>query len=184
MPNGHFFLSRCLESIEKQTFTNYEVIVTNDGKMAENTNSAIKKATGELVKILYMDDYLTDENSLQRIADTFKGDWLVTGCKHDPGTHVHHPTWNDKIQEGVNTIGSPSVLTMKRESILLFDENLGWLLDCDLYKRLYDKYGLPTILNEANVTIGIHEGQSTHLMGEEIKIKEHDLMLERYKDAH
>ena len=28
-----------------------------------------------------------------------------------------YPRWNDKIIEGVNTISSPSVLSMKKESV-------------------------------------------------------------------
>ena len=48
MKNKQFFLDRALESIRSQTFQDYEIVITEDGRMAENTNSAIKKATGEL----------------------------------------------------------------------------------------------------------------------------------------
>lgn len=181
MPNGDFFLKRCLDSIKSQTFKDYEVIITNDGKMAENTNSGIKKSTGELIKILFMDDYFAHENALQIIVDNFAGRWLVTGCTHDPGGNEHLPQWSDLMATGVNTIGSPSVLTIKNENPLLFDEEMTWLLDCDLYKRYYDKYGKPTILNDINVAIGVGEHQSTHLMGEQVKINEHIYMAQKYK---
>lgn len=180
MPNGDSFLKRCLDSIEKQTFKDYEVVITNDGKMAENTNSGIKKATGELIKILFMDDYLTHENSLQLINDNFAGRWLVTGCKHDPVGEDHLPSWNDNMKIGVNTIGSPSVLTIKNEDPFLFDESMTWLLDCDLYQRYYDKYGLPTILNDLNVTIGVGEHQATNRMGDQIKTNEYFLMQQKH----
>lgn len=181
MPNSSFFINRCLDSIEKQTFRDFEVVITQEGKMAENTNAAIKKSKGELIKILYMDDYLAHENALQVIVDNFAGRWLVTGCRQDPGTHTHFPTWNDQITTGVNTIGSPSVLTIRNEDPLLFDETMTWLLDCDLYQRYYDKYGSPIFLNDINVVIGVGEHQSTHLMGEEVKIKEHIYMAQKYK---
>ncbi len=180
MPNGDFFLQRCLNSIKQQTFKDFEVVITQEGKMAQNTNSAIKQSKGELIKILYMDDYFSHKDALQVIVDTFKGHWLVTGCSHDPGTHTHLPSYNDQIQFGKNTIGSPSVLTIRNDDPLLFDESLGWLLDCDYYRRMHNKFGDPVFLNDINVTIGIHEGQSTHLMGEEVKIKEHKMMEEKY----
>ena len=184
MPNGDFFLKRLTDSLNRQTFRDFEVVITKEGKMASNTNAAIKRAKGELIKILYMDDYLAHENALKTIVDAFKGNWLVTGCGHDNGDiwyNPHYPKWNDQIYTGLNTIGSPSVLTMKNDDPLLFDENLSWLLDCDLYQRLYDKYGQPTILNDINVIIGVGEHQTTRTLSDEIKANEHNYLLNKYK---
>ena len=183
MPRAKFFLDRCIDSIHNQTFDNYEIVITKEGKMAENTNAGIKKSKGELIKILFMDDYLTHKNALQVIVDSFHGQWLVTGCKHDPGDSPHWPRWDDKMVEGVNTIGSPSVMTIKNEEPLLFDENLGWLLDCDYYQRMYDKYGEPVFLNDINVTIGIGEHQATNLMGDKVKTKEQQYLYEKYSSV-
>ncbi len=127
-----------------------------------------------------MDDYLAHDNALQVISDNIEGEWFVTGCSHDPGTHTHLPTYNDRIHEGINTVGSPSVLTIKNDKPLLFDETLTWLLDCDLYKRLYEKHGAPTICNDINVTIGLHGGQTTHLLDDETKKREHDYLTEKH----
>ncbi len=186
MPRAKFFFDRCIDSIHNQTFEDYEIVITKEGKMAENTNAGIKKAKGELIKILFMDDYFTHKNALQVIVDSFKGQWLASGCKHDPGDNPHWPRWNDKMIEGMNTIGSPSVVTIKNEEPLLFDENLGWLLDCDYYQRMYDKYGEPVFLNDINVTIGIGEHQATNLMGDKVKIKEQEYLYAKYSsvEAH
>ena len=117
MKNWQFFLTRCLESIEKQTFKDYEIIITKSGKMAENTNAGIKKATGEIIKILYLDDYLTGEKSLERIIVGFKGGWLATACYHDNGNAVgnYHESSFDGILEGKNTIGGPSVIAFENK---------------------------------------------------------------------
>src|SRR3990167_8083106 len=88
MKNWQLFLTRCLESIEEQTFKDYEVILTKSGKMAENTNRAIQGAKGEIIKILYVDDYLAHPESLKNIAENFKGGWLVTGCVHNFGDGI------------------------------------------------------------------------------------------------
>lgn len=67
MKDADFFLRRLMESLEMQTFRDFEIVITKDGRMAENTNSAIKKAKGEIIKILYMDDYLAHSDSLKNI---------------------------------------------------------------------------------------------------------------------
>ena len=175
MKNAQFFLDRCLESIRSQTFQDYEIVVTDKGGMAQNTNNAIKGCSGELIKILYMDDMFADNNALKRIVDAFKGHWLVTGTDNNP-----HPYWTDDIHLGNNKLGSPSALTIKNENPLLFDENLGWLLDADYYRRMYDKYGEPTILDGVNIIIGIGEHQATNTMGGEIKLREHEYVKKKY----
>ncbi len=167
MENAAALLHRCLSSIDDQTFKDYEVIITDKGSMAKNTNTAIKQSKGKIIKILFMDDYFTDQNSLQKIVDNFSGGWLVTGCLHNYENQLinpHLPQWTDDIETGNNRIGSPSVMAFANKQPLLFDEKLGWLLDCDLYKRLHLRYGEPTYLYEYNVTIGIHAGQASNIM--------------------
>ena len=178
MENWQFFLTRCLESIYSQTFTDYEIVITNAGKMAENTNRAINASEGELIKILYMDDFLAHSNALKEIVDNFgdEDNWLVAGCLHQEQGGVpknpHYPSYNENISQGNNTIGSPSILTIRNKGHLLFDENLSWLLDCELYSRYYKKYGEPKILNDLNVILGIGTHQMTNILSNEDKQKE------------
>lgn len=208
------FLPNNLNVLLGQTFKDFEVVITDNSEddviknicenekyrsldikytknnktvkkgISQNTNEAVKKASGELIKILYLDDYLASENSLQDIVDNFKGNWLVTGCGHDEGDgkiiNLHFPTYNDKIYMGKNTIGSPSVLTIKNEDLIFFDENLTWLLDCDYYRRLYEKYGEPTILNKINVVIGIGKYQTTNHLNRFIKRTEYKYVKNKY----
>ncbi len=188
MKNKEFFLNRCLNSIREQSYQDFEIVITETGKgMAGNTNEAIKKSHGDLIKILYMDDYLAHKNSLKEIVNNFKKDtqWLVTGCEHDDGTsrHLrpHYAEYNDKIHEGFNTIGSPSVLTIRKGLEMYFDENMTWLLDGDLYKRLYMRYGEPVIIDDINVVIGLHDGQVTNLLTDKEKESEEDYINKKYK---
>lgn len=178
MENWAFFLGRALASIEMQSFKDYEIIITKHGKMAENSNAAMLAAKGELVKILYMDDYFAHDQALQNIVDNFteKDTWLVTGCLHEEGDgapkNPHFPRYSEDIHTGNNCIGSPSVLTLRNGSILLFDEKLSFMLDCDLYKRLHDTYGEPKILNQLDIVIGLHSGQVSQLMSNDEKVAE------------
>jgi glycosyltransferase involved in cell wall biosynthesis len=186
---GQKHLKHSLDILAKQTFKDFEVVVSDNSTyfyqnqmeglckqypfvryikninigLVVNTNHAIKHARGQLIKILFQDDFLYSENSLQEIWDNFKGDWMVTACEHSPDgitmTRPFYPKYNDEIYLGNNTISSPSVLTIKNGDPLLFDEDLEMFMDVDYYKRCYDKFGEPTILNTINVVnrVGDHQ---------------------------
>ena len=182
---GKKYLPRCLESIEMQNYKAHEVIVVEEGKVAHNLNQGIKKATGDIIKILCHDDYLNGEYSLEEIAYTWKGGWTVSGCIHDRGDgdlfKVHYPGWNDHIHRGFNTIGGLSVLSFANDEFpLLFTEGLDWVVDVDFYKRAYQRYGLPRFLVTPNVVIGIGQHQTSVQMSDEQQQKEFNLMLQTY----
>ena len=179
MKNGAFFLWRVVNSIMEQTFKEYEIVITKEGSMPVNTNAGIKRARGELIKILYLDDYFATENALQMIVDNFTDDinWMITGCSTNP-----QPYWTDDIETGNNKLGSPSCLTVRKwKEMPLFDERMSWLLDCDLYKRLYKSSGKPKIMSGMHINIGQHDGQMTHILTDEEKLAEHKLMQEKYE---
>ena len=210
MEGKQYFLKRCLDSLWDQTFQDFEIIITDNSEdyeiekicdwyrtgiryirnpkkgMAPNTNEGIKNAKGHLIKILYMDDYLAHKKALEEIVANFKGHWLVTACRHttDGETffNTHLASYNDSIHTGQNTIGSPSVLTVLNKNPLLFDEEMTWLLDCDLYKRYHDKYGDPVVLDDANVIIGVGEHQMTFTMGDDRKAKEYEYITKKYAE--
>jgi hypothetical protein len=119
-----------------------------------------------LIKILFQDDFLYSSTSLEETVQAFdleKDMWLVTACEHtiDGTTFIRpfYPTYNHNIHRGKNTISSPSVMTIKNDHPLLFDENLLWLMDVDYYKRCYERFGKPKILNTITVVnrVGDHQ---------------------------
>lgn len=182
MKNKNYFLKRCLSSIFSQTFQDFEIVITEKGGMATNTNAAIMQAKGEYIKILFMDDYFAHNNALQEIVDNLDCDWLATGCVHNDGKRLfneHQAKWNDQIYM-INTIGSPSVITFKNDRPLLFDTGMTWMLDCDFYERMYIKYGEPKIIPDINVVIGIGEHQATSFLSELLKNNEEREMYEKY----
>lgn len=190
MKHGEFFLWRSIQVLMRQTFKDFEIVVVQEGLMAENTNAGMRKAKGELIKILYLDDYLAHDNALQMIVDNFKDEdhWLATGCLHqhsetgyyeDPHS-PHSPVYTQDIHTGNNRIGSPSVVTLRNKGVLFFDENLSWLLDADLYKRYYATYGPPKIVDDLNVVIGIGSHQTTHILPDDQKEWEFNYLKEKH----
>lgn len=176
MKNGKEFLWKSINILTEQTFKDFELIITKAGRMAENTNEGIKRARGEIIKILYLDDVLANKDSLQTIVEAFNEgvEWLVTGADNNQTPYYTHD-----IKTGNNRLGSPSCLAFRNhfKDNLLFDENMSWLLDCDLYKRMYTKYGEPKILTGTHVIIGVGDHQMTHILTDEDKQKEHDYIL-------
>lgn len=179
------FLARLCISYHDQNYANKELILTNKGTMGENHNAAIEESTGDIIKLLQMDDYLLPD-ALEKTVRAFEENpdksWLITANLHFDGEKVgypHLPEWNDQIFTGRNTLGSVSTLSIKRDT-LLFNPHLKWMIDVDMYKRLYDNYGPPILLLEPTVVVSWHQGQQTNLLTDEEKHKEYLIMMERY----
>lgn len=185
-PKTAFYLSRLLKSIDEQTFKDYELVITKDGSMPVNTNSTMRKAKGELLKVMYCDDYFAHPDALKNIVEAFseKDTWLATACLHARDNETPHsphlPEYTHDIHTGNNRLGSPSVITLRNEGHLDFDENLSFFLDCDLYKRYYAQCGEPHLINDLNVVIGLGDHQVSNLMPTEEKLKEFNYMQKKY----
>jgi glycosyltransferase involved in cell wall biosynthesis len=129
------------------------------GIISPNINNAMRQCTGKWIKVLFQDDFLFDENALkiqyQFINFNSEIKWLMTAFHHSNDGVTYYnafiPRWNNLIWTGYNTMGCPSGLTMKNESLIFFDEGLNWLMDVDYYKQLFDRYGEPKILNDFTV---------------------------------
>ena len=157
------------------------------GNFTYNTNEAMLRCKGDIIKILYQDDFLWDKNSLEKINKAFDKNvnWLVTACQHTSDgvtfDREHRPAYNEKIYTGNNTIGNPSVLSVRRnDDMLFFDERMIWTVDVDYYKRLHDKFGPPKILNDVTVVIRLWDKQLTHLIPDRIKQREVNLSAEKH----
>ena len=109
---GLVFLQHALESIKKQEFTQFEVIVSDNSKddlikhycetvreipnliyvrnnqkfgISANINFAIRHAQTELVKILFQDDFLYGNDALGKLYRVWKDHdrrWLLSASEH------------------------------------------------------------------------------------------------------
>ena len=150
-----------------------------EGNISVNTNHAMKMGEGDIVKVLYSDDFILSNNLTAELDKAFTTDvsWAVTGFAHtyDNGrTHYNAkiPFYNDKLLEGVNTLSSPSILAVRRDIDEYFDEKLVMLMDCDMYYRLYTMLGHPVVLKDIHISNREHKNQTQrsneHLIPEEI----------------
>ena len=178
MKDWQIFMLRCLQSIEAQTFKDYEIILIKHSTMPITSNRVIESAKGDIIKVLYMDDWLESEDYLEKLYKAFddKTDWVITSA-----TTNKEPKWTDNIETGNNRLGSPSALAFRNcFDILFFDEKLSWLLDCDLYKRMEKRFGKPKILTDIVVGIGVHSGQMTNILTDQQKQEEYNYLQKKY----
>lgn len=170
------YLARCIASIKEQTFTDYEVVISEKGKASHNTNEGVKQCKGEIIKILCMDDYFTDKNALQTLVDNFTGEWLIHGVSNNKNPYI-----TGDIHLGNNKLGGLSCMMFRKDGFIPFDESLVWLFDCDWYKKMFAKYGEPTIIEGDFVTITEGEGQATSSISKQLKDKEEMIMRKLYE---
>lgn len=161
-------IKKCADEFKNDL--NIQYIKNDTYKFPGNLNLGIKSSRGKIIKLLCQDDYLFSTDSLREIVEKFNlntDSWMVTACTHSiDGVNFynnHYPRYNNLIQYGINTISSPSVLTIKNHHPVFFDDNLVWLVDCDYYKRCFEKFGLPSMLHSINVVnrIGAHQMTNT-----------------------
>lgn len=178
---GNEIESLCSEYLQETEFSLvYRKNGTSRGSSSSNLNFAFQHSRGEVIKILFQDDFLVSNSALSSVFKLFSGTsvaWAAVGFTHTAdgrsffGDRI--PRYNSLIHYGRNTMSSPSTIAIRRESWLDFDPRLRWLMDVELYKRVYDKYGLPHIIPEVLVSNGVGPHQvSASLINPLTKIQE------------
>lgn len=222
-------VERLLKSVYLQTYTDFEVNIsddsTNDGieKLAAayreqhkninyihnanpyghifNWNAAIKMARGEYIKIMFSDDWFTDEQSLGRYAAlldkspdaflAFAGSRQVSLDNHMEYYDRHAtPQFIGRLRKDYrhlflgNEIGAPSAVMYRRgDALTLFDEKSNWASDMYLYFDLLRKNPKFVFTAKPLVSIGVHDHQYTESFSEkDLRIyNDYRYMYEKYR---
>jgi len=195
-PNGEYrnFLHDLLASVADQSISPLEVVLSanhplpyfpslmqsfsdrlqivfhqNESSSApENINFGVSVARGDIIKVLFQDDFLIDKGvfaSAQRVS--LQEPWRVFASQNTDrsgeltGRKIF-PMFTDRLVEGENLIGAPSVVAFLRGSFVAMDSRLPYLFDVDWYLSMAHNHGFPTYETVTSVGIRIHEGQATH----------------------
>jgi glycosyltransferase involved in cell wall biosynthesis len=184
-------LDKLFDSIEQQTYKDFEIIVSDHsitnlveeylkkwdklpisyfknvrgiGNSSINMNEGIKLSKGEFVKIMHMDDWFCNPNTLQLINNSIKEEphkkWGGVGFNHFYQENrtigrFEKPHINPVIR---TLLGCPSVSFFLNDNNF-FDENLIIINDSDMHIRLGKKYGEPILINDCCVTVRMSENQ-------------------------
>ena len=185
---GNEFLDDLFRTIEIQSFKDYEVVVSDHSKNDDlveviskfenkfnllyvknkndrgngpaNTNNAVDNCSGDIIKIMFQDDFFYDDEALEKIYNELSNSdktWLLNGCNHtqDDGHSFYwemFPRWNDRLLEGVNTISSPSVLAFKNNVKRRFDKSLTYFMDVEFYYGMMYDYGVPIFYDDVLIS--------------------------------
>jgi glycosyltransferase involved in cell wall biosynthesis len=183
--HGAFMLSQLLESIRSQTFTDYEIVISdnscdrgifrevmrwdlpiryvinNNRGVAVNTNNAIRHADSDNIKIMYQDDLFLHDDALFLFSEKMEG-WVASYSHHinGEGTIFNdvYPSFNGQYLNRFNKIGMPSVTGFRHQKGLWFDERLKTMLDVEFYHKLYNLYGQPRVIRKFVVGQRIWDG--------------------------
>ncbi len=169
------YLQRTIDSVLKQDYTDFELVITDDspdgsvknlldkydfkGKLKyykntnplgspENWNECVRKASGELIKILHHDDWFTESYSLKKFVDALDdpkigfvfsmtssiNSKLKTETRHVVDEKFLQDLKNDpSILFFGNLIGPPSSVMYRKSNGIKFDTKLKWVVDIDFY---------------------------------------------------
>lgn len=215
---GVEFLNANMKILERQTFKDFEIVISDHsiddtiqdevrfwvestklniryarnekgrGFISPNLNAAMRYSAGKWIKILFQDDFLYNEHSLQIQADELESQpdikWAMTRFLHsDDGVNLYRdylPRWNDLIWTGNNTMGCPSGMTLRNENLIPFDETLNWLVDVDHYKKMFDKYGEPYIIDKPTYVNRTHGTGLSSTTPQSVKDEELKILKLRY----
>lgn len=152
------------------------------GWPAYNTNNGIRHATGEYVKFMNLDDYIDGADTIALMVGMLAqgARWVLSGCKHlDYSKQAMVNPIIPQIEGdgrhlllGRNYIGCPSVALVPAGE--LFDVDVVYMIDCELWYRMLVKYGPPAILQDFRIVVGIGD----HTVTSQLSAKFNDMLLQ------
>ena len=135
--------------------------------VSSNSNFASKHAQGELLHFLHSDDHIVGIKVYSEVVAIFEEtscSWLLLGGKMNGIITI--PSLADLNLFGVNTVGGPSGLIVKKSIFEGFDENISLLMDIEYFLRTWKKYGMPVISNMVSIEYGSGNWQLTKTIDE------------------
>lgn len=161
----------CQEFADPGTFSLPLRYVRNRERIgvSHNTNNAIAHAQSDKIKVMYQDDLFVHRSALYLCELALeRKPWAVASYvsldKQSRFGRLHYPTWHSEMLMGKNTIGMPSVLSIRRNRFT-FDPNLRTRLDCEYYWLLYREFGPPEFVRVPLVGLRYWEGSISRVQG-------------------
>lgn len=196
MENGERFLVEFLSHLMYQTYKNFDVVVSDQSELreyeyicdtfknvldvryvsgggctcaAENVNNALSFARGDIIKLMYVDDFFVNTDALRAFVVYFDAypdyNWAICGFTHcdvdkTKFYDTRQPWFGNKYVNGDNTTGNPSTYAVRRECVLEMDTNLRYIVDGEYFYRSYHYHGDPIIISDILVAFREHEASA------------------------
>lgn len=161
-----------------------------------NWNKAMSLAKGEYIKMMFDDDSFSEADSLEKFVKmldndqgcdlAFSGTWQISKhykfCRCITAWQLKLLKKNYRFLFLGNYIGAPSA-TIFRNKKFLFDEELKWLVDVDLYLSILSINNHFTFTTKPLINIGISEEQLTNscINNKKLNLFEKQYIRKKYK---
>ena len=178
------YLEQAVRSVLNQTHVPIEIILTDDSTgnevanwldgfegngvtsilyvrntgprgVSSNSNFGAVQTTGEFIHFLHADDCVINPHAYSKalfeLRDKSKNWLLFSG---QTGESVTIPNVNDLNLFGVNSVGGPSSIFIRRQSFFGFDESLSMLMDIDFLLRTLSTSDFPIISSDVSIRYG------------------------------
>jgi glycosyltransferase involved in cell wall biosynthesis len=200
------YLKRLLDSIIIQGYKNFEVVITDDTPgdevkefcalyksmlplqyyknkkslgTPENWNEAIRKASGQWIKIMHDDDWFSGSDGLREYADAivahpedaffFAAYTNIYEQENNRQETIHLSRRNEtRLKQNPlvlfrkNFIGNPSCTLFKKDEKLIFDSGFKWVVDFEFYIRYLEaKGGKLVYIDKSLVNLSVNSSQVT-----------------------
>jgi glycosyltransferase involved in cell wall biosynthesis len=176
---------------DKWTSLNIKYIRNENGRglSSQNINNAIRHCSGDIIKPLFQDDFLYNDICIEKIVTDFypsESMWGASACNCTDENESHFfyewfPSYKGHEPTGNNKIGAPSLIFFRNNKIDFFDETLIWLMDCEFYYRLFQRYGEPLIFNDIFITIRRWDKAVTNTLAtKEVRKKEAQYVITKH----
>ena len=157
----------------------------------ENWNFALKQATGKYKILVHHDDCFYDHSVLDKIYNEYlkNGEMMIYFLKflnEDKSLKFYYNQFSinyifknpDQLLY-VNYFSSPSCLVLNNKVDLFYNEKLIWLVDVELYIRLFKKYKKIKLINSASVIIGVAPERITNSISKTVILNEFYLLTQK-----
>ena len=163
------YFKQCMDSIEAQTYRDFEVIVVkNPASVAINSNIGLKRAKGEFFKEIGDDDYLPPNCLADLVAGMEGNEWIVSNAINIEGGREHKeipPLEGLKFENMVGHNVIHNGTTMYRTELLLsiggMDETLWTAEEYEMHLRLMSLGHLPGYIDKFVYYYRIHREQKS-----------------------
>ena len=198
------YLRRLLDSVSIQTFKGFEVVITDDSPdnsvrillkeytsipnlfyykneqplgTPENWNEAIRKASGNWIKLMHNDDWFATNDALQQFFNAVQQnpntDFLYSAFQNIEANsdkkEVVKMSATDKAFLSSNPyhllkkvyIGNPSCTLVRNGLDIFYDKRYKFIVDFEYYIRLIQQTAAPVYIDEILINVGLHDEQVT-----------------------
>jgi hypothetical protein len=187
---GYIVLNELMHELKMQSFQDFDIVISdqsndskildvvhehskdldikfmtdlaNRGKTTANINKAMRYAEGEIIKIMFQDDFFVNFDALKIINNEFdKGaKWTINAFTHTFDKrqffNTKCPYYQDSIITGRNSVGNPSNISVHRDARVYTDPELYYMFDCEYYWQLKQKNGMPVVISDVLVCSRLH----------------------------